>query len=78
MSSLGSVGNYSTKTLLEVVKLSLCCFEWMVEVAAVVIAAKAPGPSFAEELVPGQEEAEGWIEATVPLWELQQHRRWIV
>ncbi len=73
---MGSVGNYLTKTLPEVVRLSLCCFELMAEVAAAVIA-KAPGPSFVEELVPGQEEAEGWIEAKVPLLELQQHRRWI-
>ena len=65
-SSLGAVGNYLTKTLV-VVRLSLCyCFE-MVEVAAAVVIAKAPGPSFVEELEPGQEEGEGWIEAKVPL-----------
>jgi len=49
----------------------------MVEVAAVVQVVKAPEPSFVEELEPGLEEAEGWIEAKVPLWELQQHHRWI-
>jgi len=72
--SLGAVGNYLMKTL-EVMRVFQCRLEMMVEVAVVVIV-KAAGPFFVE-LVPGQEEAEGWIEVKVPLWELQQHRRWI-
>jgi len=70
--SLGAVGNYLMKTL-EVMRLFQCRLE-MVEVAVVVIV-KAAGFFFVE-LEPGQEEAEGWIEVKVPLWELQ-HRRWI-
>lgn len=72
LSSLVAVGKYYLTKTLEAMRLFL--FE-MVEVAAVVIVTVL-GPSFAE-LVPGQEVAEGWIEAKAPLWELQQHRRLI-